>query len=290
MITLTLQMDADYKVPSRNNSLDEITMSDQEFNSLSELVYLRTGIVLTDKKRGLVYNRLRHVLRQNEIPSFHEYNLLLRNDDTGFYLSEFISRITTNFTYFNRENSHFSFMCERVLPKFTKETMLRVWSAGCATGAETYDLAMNIQDYSARQKAIAHWMVLGTDISREAIDRAAAGTFSLDQVENVPDDKRKLYFTRDAEGRYVLRDTLRTNVKFRVLNLLRESLPFQHKFHIIFCRNVMIYFDEKTRTEVVRKLINCLTPGGYLFLGHCEALPNLPDTLRREGPSIYSRR
>ncbi len=270
----------------------EIMISDREFELMRQVVRSRTGIHLTDNKRMLVEGRLRKILNLRNISNFQKYMELLESDTTGEALTEFIGRITTNYTFFHRETDHYNFLNGVILPRFAAPgaDIFRIWSAGCATGPETYDIAMHIHEYMSGRSAPPSAIILGTDISRKAIDAANRGIYREESLKNVPPRRIEAYFSKQSDGRYSVADCLRKLVMFRVLNLLRDTYPFQHKFHAIFCRNVLIYFDEETRLRLVRRLHDCLVPGGFLLLGHSESLLSRQTEFKSEGSSVYSRR
>lgn len=269
----------------------EIGISDHEFALMRSLVYERIGIRLNENKRMLMEGRLRRILNARGIQSFRAYYDLLQSETSGDALTEFIGRITTNFTFFNRESDHFTFLDNVILPRFLGQgtERLRIWSAGCATGPEAYDLALHVHEKAAGVP-LQGVTILGTDVSRKAITAANRGVYSEDSLKRLRPQHLAAYFSRSEEGQFSVRENLRSMVTFRVLNLLREVYPFQHKFHVIFCRNVMIYFDEPTRLALVRRLHDYLVPGGYLILGHSESLLARQTEFRSEGASVYSRR
>lgn len=269
---------------------EEVPLLEHEFELMRQLIYERTGICMTDSKRALLIGRLGAVVKERGLRTFQEYYDLLQRDTTGTVLTELFGRITTNYTYFNREPDHFNFLIKNLLPSLPRNERIRFWSAGCATGPEAFDLAMHLRTHLDSTGSVQEGMVLGTDISRKAIEFAVKGAYPVDAARVVPPENMTRYLEPVEQQHYSVKLRVRNMVKFRVMNLLRDVYPFQQKFHAIFCRNVMIYFDEVTRLKLVRHLTEHLMPGGILVLGHCESLLSVPIELKREGGSVYSRR
>lgn len=233
-----------------------IVITDKEFEQLSKFIKANYGINLKEEKKSLVMARLRKVLNQKNMKSFAEYFEYINSDKTGQGASELINRITTNHTYFMRESKHFEFFSDQVLP-YLKDTAsnqdLRIWSAGCSTGEEPYTLAMIIDEYFGREKLFWNTQVLATDISSEVLETAKRGIYSDEKIASLPLSIRGKYFKSvDNENSEII-DKIKKEVIFARLNLMSESFPFTKKFHTIFCRNVMIYFDSKTKMELVNK-------------------------------------
>ncbi|MBL8021194.1 MAG: hypothetical protein JNM27_16110 [Leptospirales bacterium] len=269
---------------------EEVPLLEHEFDLMRQLIYDRTGICIADSKRALLIGRLGTVVKERGLRTFQEYYDLLQRDTTGDLLTELFGRITTNYTYFNREPDHFQYLTKNLLPSVPKNERIRLWSAGCATGPEAFDLSMHLQAHLDATGYMQEGMVLGTDISRKAIEFAVKGVYPVDAARAVPPENIPRYLEPVDKQHYSVKPRIKNLVKFRVMNLLREVFPFQQKFHAIFCRNVMIYFDEATRMKLVKHLAEHLLPGGILVLGHCESLLSVPGELKGEGASVYSRR
>ncbi len=264
-------------------------VSDKEFRMLSELIYAKSGITLGDHKRSLLTGRLNKELKLHGFDNYTDYYHYVVNDSTGQALNRLIESISTNLTFFWRENDHFKFFAEVALPEIAamlrkeKKQDIRIWCAGCSTGEEPYTLAMLLCEYFGVD--IHNWDVgvLATDISDRVLETAKKGMYSDENIEKLPSRLRNMYLGREGELSWTVRENVRNMVLFRKLNLMREEFPFRKRFHIIFCRNVMIYFDESVRTALVNRFFRCTEPGGYLFIGHSESL-------RREGcPYAYVR-
>lgn len=270
-------------------------ISDQEYQKISKLVYDRFGINLGEKKRALVSGRLYKLLRQNRFTSFAQYYDYLLKDQSGEALSTFIDRISTNHTYFNREPVHFEFFVKKLLPEvcsvpqYQQEKEIRIWSAGCSSGEEPYNLAMLVDDYFSRQPVKWNYKILATDISLNVLSKAEAGLYSDENVSHLPETLRRKYLLKQPNGMWQVKPEIKNKVLFRRLNLMRSAFPFKRLFHTIFCRNVMIYFDEPTRKNLVAKFHRHLIPDGYLFIGHSESLGRNNPHFQFVQPAIYRK-
>ncbi len=267
--------------------------SDQEYHLLRDLVYERFGIALGEQKRALISGRLQKVLREKGFSSFQEYYQYVISDPSGEALSTLINRISTNHTFFYRESDHFDFFRETVLPEILAaqrtrgQKKLRLWCPGCSSGEEPYTLAMLLVEYLAAD--FAHWDVgiLATDISARVLEIASAGTYAAESVKRLPAKLVHKYFLRLPNGETQVHEQIKKLVLYRRLNLMRSDFPFRGKFHVIFCRNVMIYFDHPTRQELVQRFHRLLEPGGYLFVGHSESLGRSDTRFRYIKPAVY---
>ena len=275
---------------SANNKLEKfavqsdsfVDISDEEFEALSSLVYNTIGIHLTEKKKNLLKARLQKILRRRGIKTFSEYYEKAKTDKSGQILSELATSISTNYTYFYRENAHFDFFKDKVLPylekKFEKESRkdLRIWSAGCSSGEEPYMLVMLMMEYFGDQYKYYDAGVLATDISENALSYAKKGVYPEDRLKKLPSVYKKKYFRRVSEDSWEVVDFVKKEVLFRRFNLMNEKFPFKKPFHTIFCRNVMIYFDDPTKAALVQKFYDSLESGGFFFIGHSETLNRIP--------------
>lgn len=269
------------RVEMAERSLFSAVMSERDFLTLSNLVYERCGIKLTPAKKTMVEGRLRKRLRHLRMTSFRQYCDYLFN--AGALESEsvhMIDLITTNKTDFFREAGHFSYLLEKALPELRgrwglgSRTRLNVWSAGCSSGEEPYTLAMVLSEFSDRFPGF-RFSVLATDICTRVLEKAAMGIYDHDRVEPVPMQLRKKYLLRSKDksnGRVRICSELRSLVRFQRLNLMDDEFPIHEPMGLIFCRNVMIYFDRPTQQRLIEKFARHLVPGGYLFVGHSESL------------------
>ncbi|MFU0831579.1 MAG: protein-glutamate O-methyltransferase [Oscillospiraceae bacterium] len=264
-----------------------IRLTDQEFQEFVQFVRTNFGINL-EKKRLLIEARLFSILSKKNVSSFTEYLNLVRNNPDE--LNIMLNRLTTNHTYFMREPRHFEFLKEVMLPDLTKnnrDKCLRIWSAGCSTGEEAYTAVMVMKDWFG---PATDWdyRVLATDISTKVLQEALMGVYSPENLQNLPAAWKVKYFQKQDEQTYVLSDEIKKEVIFRKLNLM-DSFPFQNPFDLIFCRNVMIYFDQETKNRLVQKFYNSLKPGGYLLIGHSETIQRDTIPFRYIEPSIYQK-
>lgn len=272
-----------------------MTISDKEFGLIRALVYERFGINLTEQKRALVVGRLQKFLRNEGFQSFKDYYDHLVGDGTGEALIGLVNRITTNYTYFNRERAHFDFFTAQALPAVMASLQaqqrrdLRIWCAGCSTGEEPYMLAMLVMEFLGKEYGLWDAGVLATDISGRALARARTGVYTTEQIRQLPTSLKLTYFSQNRGGDWRVNDRLRKEVVFRRLNLMNALFPFKKPFQVIFCRNVMIYFDRPTRDALVERFHRFLDPGGYLFIGHSETLGREQTDYRYLMPAVYQR-
>ena len=269
-------------------------MRDSEFDFIRTLVYERSRINLGPDKRQLVSARLGKRLRATNVPSLSDYCRLLQQPGSEQELGHLIDAISTNHTFFFRENAHFEFLRDRAVPELIERaraerwSRLQVWSAACSSGEEPYSIAMTLAGCTGPMP----WSIAATDISRRILDRAQTAIYSEETVRRLPPEIVRSYFQRGhgpQEGNYRIKPALREHVQFHHLNLLQGEPPFTEPFQVIFCRNVMIYFDRPTQEELISRLVRRLVPGGYLMVGHSESLTHLRHNLRALRPAIYQK-
>lgn len=273
-----------------------IDITDDEFKHISELVYEKFGIHLTEKKRVLVRGRLNKLLRQMGYSNFDTYYNAILHDPSGAGLLELVDKISTNHTYFYREKDHFDFLEKRVLPDIAGQLDadhskdLRVWCAGCATGEEAYTLAIVLAEFFGPHFFTDGPPILATDISRTALEKAMLGAYGKERIDQIPKGLLHKYFMPNEMGGYSVKDALKKMVLFKRLNFKREAFPFKKKFHTVFCRNVMIYFDQPTKETLVHKFGGVLAEGGYLFIGHSETLGRDNVNFQYVQPAVYVKK
>jgi chemotaxis protein methyltransferase CheR len=269
-------------------------MRDSEFDFIRHLVYERSRINLSPDKRQLVSARLGKRLRATNLSNIGEYCRLLQSPGADEELANLIDAISTNHTFFFRENAHFDFLRTTVVPEMLARSrterwsQFRVWSSACSSGEEPYSIAITLADCMATYP----WHVQATDISHRILAKAAAGIYNSETVARLPRETLRTHFQRGfgpQEGNYRVKKALRDRVTFHHLNLLEGEPPFSEPFHVIFCRNVMIYFDRPTQDELVSRLADRLIPGGYLFVGHSESLTQTRHSLQAIKPAIYRK-
>ncbi len=272
-----------------------MAISEKEFSDLRDLIHKRFGINLTDQKRSLLVGRLQKLMRQLSLSTFAEYYQYLTEDQTEQALGELVDLISTNHTYFNREKDHFEYFYNIALPtiveKLKRENRkdLRIWCAGCSTGEEPYTLLMLMREYFGTEYRCWDAGILATDISDRALTIARNGVYSADRVGQLPDNLRRKYFTPAGPGEMVVVDKIKREATFRRFNLMNSSFPFKKPFQMIFCRNVMIYFDQPTRDALVDRYHQVTEPGGYLFIGHSETLGRSQSRYKYLQPALYQK-
>lgn len=276
--------------------VSELTpLTDREYKLISSLVYEKFGINLSEQKRSLIVGRLQMVLREHGFNSFEKYYDYVSSDSTGEALDMLINKISTNHTYFYRENSHFEFFVDKVMPQIQSllrqkgSKDLRIWCAGCSSGEEPYTLSMLLLEFFGREISVWDTGVLATDISKRVLEKATAGIYDDENVSHLPSALKHKYFKRRSDRNWLVKDRVKEMVLFRRFNLIREDYPFKGKFHVIFCRNVMIYFDALTRKKLVNRFYRYTEPGGYLFIGHSESLGRNDCLYCYIRPAIYRR-
>ena len=263
-----------------------------EFNKIRDYIKTNYGISLSDEKKTLVYSRLRTTLADLGMDSFSDYFDYLVKDKSGEVIKQFVNKITTNHTFFMRETDHFDYLRDKVLP-YLDETYksthdLRLWCAACSSGEEPVTLQIIVQEFFKNHNPKWNTEILATDISSQILDKAVAGRYATESLVNLPKTWITEYFTKvDAEFSQI-KDSVRKNIIYRKLNLM-DSFNFKKRFQVIFCRNVMIYFDNATRDQVVNKFYDIIEPGGYLFIGHSESITNSGSKFEYVKPAIYRK-
>jgi len=269
-----------------------LTITDQEYQLLTSFLKENFGINLPDSKRYLVIARLQTVLQEKGMNDFTSFLNYLSSDSSGQALETLISRLTTNHTYFMREDAHFDFVKTTILPELVKklkEKDLRIWSAGCSSGQEPYTLAMVIAEYFGAQKGTWDTRLLATDISPRVLELAKTGVYNKEDLDHLPENWHRRYFKAlDSERREVL-PSIKNEVIFRHYNLMNQPFPFKKKFHLIFCRNVMIYFDSSTRHKLIQSFYDATAEGGYFFVGLSESLNRNDIPYHYVKPSVYQK-
>ena len=270
-------------------------LSDREFKLIGDLVYRLVGIKLAAEKKTLVIERLQKIIRNGGFRSFHEYYEHVLADESGREIITLVDRISTNHTFFFREQHHFDFMRQRWLPEMLAEgersgqRELRIWSAGCSSGEEPYSIAMLLADQMQVQQRGWNVKILATDIAVSVLEKAVAGIYDDAALEGISEAGRRKHFQRLPDGKWQVRPQLQEMILFRRLNLINESYPFRNQFHLIFCRNVMIYFDERTRAGILQRFHRHLANDGYLFIGHSETANQHSALFTNVQPAIYRK-
>ncbi len=278
---------------NKNAREREFDFSKSNFEYIKKLVKQNTGIHLTDAKQQLVYSRLARRLRSLKLSTFNEYTEYLEtNYDQE--IVELTNAITTNLTSFFREPHHFEFMSDVFLPYIYKqkkvEKTLRIWSAGCSTGEEPYSIAMTLKE---NVPPIKNWdiKVLATDLDTNVVQKAKSGVYADERIVGMKPERIKKWFTSGAgtqAGNVKVSPKLQDYITFKQLNLM-DQWPMNGKFDLIFCRNVVIYFDKPTQKILFDRYADLLTPTGYLIVGHSETLFKVTDRFKLLGKTIYQK-
>ena len=268
-------------------------MTDEEFLRIARYMKQRYGIDLSQKK-VIMNGRLENHIKSGGWNSFNAFMNDMEKDSSGQLEKALVNLLTTNHTYFMREFEHFEFFKSVVLPELRQREQstrdLRIWCGAASTGEEPYMIAMVLADFFGLEKDSWDTKILATDISTKVLKQAMAGVYTAEQLQKVPESWKKKFFGPIAGGsQYKVKDELKAEVIFRQFNLM-EPFPFRKKMHTIFLRNVMIYFDENTKRELVKKVCNALEPGGYLFIGTTETLDRNSTPLDIIQPSIFRKR
>jgi chemotaxis protein methyltransferase CheR len=271
--------------------MQQIKLSDADFKRLTDFVLKKYGINLTQKKI-LVEGRLASTIKQRGFDSFTAFIDMIFADRTGTEMINLLNKLTTNHTFFLREKEHYDFMKDVALPyieKTKKDHRVNVWSAACSSGEEPYTNVMALLEYFGPKSA--QWKIehLATDISERVMNKAKEAIYHVDSMKNLPDTWKRKYFTAAENNCFKVSPEVTKRVTFKTFNLM-DTVPFKtYPYDIIFCRNVMIYFEHDTKIEVVKRLYEALAPGGYLFIGHAESITRDTTKYQFVKPAIYRR-
>lgn len=269
-----------------------IKITDKEFHQIADYVKTNYGIQLKDEKKALVTGRLHTLLTQHNFKSFTEYFDYVIHDKTGEAAIAFINKITTNHTFFMREPEHFYYFRDTVLPWLKASVTardLRIWSAGCSTGEEPYTLAMIVDEFFGADKKNWDAKILATDISLKALEEAKKGVYSNKDIAPLPSMWKQNYFTKLDTETSAVAAAIKDEIIYRRFNLINQAFSFKKKFHVIFCRNVMIYFNNETKHELVNRFYDATESGGYLFIGHAESLNREQTKYKFIMPAVYRK-
>ena len=270
------------------------TLSDKEFQLFRDIIFRETGISMSEKKRNLIVARLSKRLRALGLGSFSEYyHYLSESPHAGDEIINLINRVTTNKTDFFREKHHFDHLMNEIFPSIIeasrkgRERRLRIWSAGCSSGEEPYSIGMTVCEAFKDERG---WdlKILATDLDTEILTKASRGVYASQQVAPVPLPYLSKYMVRCSEG-YEAGPQIKGMIAFRKLNLMDQTFPMKKPFDIIFCRNVMIYFNEETKQELAKKYHHHLKDGGYMFVGHSESLMTMKHLFRFLKHTVYQK-
>ncbi|OEF95821.1 CheR family methyltransferase [Desulfuribacillus alkaliarsenatis] len=278
-------------------TIENMPLTDQEFRTLQAFIESVIGVKLTDTKRALVMSRLSKRVRELNIKSYQEYIELVNNDPDE--LQVLFNKITTNVTQFFRESHHFNYLQNVFLPKFvadpahSQKKSLRVWSSACSTGEEPYTIAMCLLEFFKQHPG---WkiQILASDINTDALNKAKSGIYNKQEITGIPYNFLKTYFkmgVNENEGKFKAKDSLQKIISFKQINLITDTYPITEPLHIIFCRNVFIYFDKQTQKGIINRFANNLHDDGVLMLGHSESINSLNSDNKWNlvGQTIYTK-
>ncbi|EAT14632.1 CheR family methyltransferase [Desulfuromonas acetoxidans] len=273
-----------------------MVLTEQDFDRLSRYIYQELGITLSEKKKTMLTGRLSKRIRALRLGSITDYcDFLFSDEGQALERVHLFDVITTNKTDFFRESNHFDYLTQNILPGWqqglSKSRSFKIWSAGCSSGEEPYTMAMVLEDYANKQSARSFdYEIIATDISTKVLDHAKQAIYHSDRIQPVPMEMRSRYLLRSKDRNNPLvriAPVLRKKIRFGRLNFMDTDFSLPHQMDVIFCRNVIIYFDKKTQERLVCKFCRKLQPGGFLFLGHSESLHGFNVPLTQVAPTVY---
>ncbi len=286
------------KSKAYSNDLDcfKAQLSDKDFEAFSQFIYSQFGIKMPPVKRIMLQGRLLKRIRELNMNTYTEYkDYLFSKDGQKEEIYNFLNVVTTNKTDFFREPVHFEFLKHTVLPDYMasgKRDTFKIWSAGCSSGEELYTISITLNEFKSENPGF-NFSMLGTDISQNVLSKAAKGIYPLNKVDIVPIDLKKKYLLKSKDKvnpTVKVRPELQQNLSLKYLNLMDASYSsINEKFDVIFCRNVLIYFDRQTQESVINKLSYHLKPGGYFFIGHSESLTGMNVSLEHIKPTVFRK-
>lgn len=281
--------------PSTRNR-EKILLSSHEFQLFRDLIKQRAGIALSEDKIELLKARLTKILRRKGLRNFREYHKVVSMDASGAELSDLLDAITTNLTSFFRESKHLDFLTRKAMPDIMirrrrdTDRTIRIWSAGCSSGEEPYSIAMTLLD-TGFFSSVWRLSISATDLCTDVLAKAEKGIYEHDRISTVPPPLLKKFFKKGinrASGFVRVKREIRQHVCFSRLNLM-EAFPWREPIDVIFCRNVMIYFDKSTQERLINQFYRHLRDGGYLFIGHSESLTGIRHNYRYVCPTVYQK-
>ncbi len=269
----------------------EFDFRHSDFKTLASLVYERSGIVLGDHKKNMVYGRLAKRLRELGFSTFAQYLELLKNNSDESEFEHLINAVTTNLTRFFREDHHFNHVKDVLVPELitNRQSKIRMWSAACASGPEPYSLAMTVSDV-LRNSNQYNFKILATDLDTKMLQTARAGKYDTAIHKDIPVALRNKYTTVCTDDRnfFEINDSIKNLISFNKMNLMKDW-PLKGELDAIFCRNVLIYFNAEDKKRIIDQLIQKLRIGGFLYMGHAESIMNAPDSIKNVGPTTYQK-
>lgn len=278
------------------NDIFKAELSQEEFNKLSTFIYNESGIKMPPVKRIMLQSRLQKRLRELKMSTFKEYcNYIFSKEGLNTEIIHMLDVVSTNKTDFFREPVHFDFLTTNILPELVNASKpnrnIKIWSAGCSSGEEPYTIAIVLFEFLEKYPNF-DFSILGTDISTQILQKALDAVYKDERVEGIPFELKRKYFlkSKDRENPSVkMNAQLRAKVRFERLNFMDNTYSIYDSFDIVFCRNVLIYFDRETQEKVISKICTKINTGGYFFLGHSESIMNMALPLRQIKPTIFQK-
>ncbi len=267
----------------------EFPMTDRDYEAIQSIAYELTGISLSEHKKNMIYGRLARRLRKLRTERFSSYIEMIKKKDSPEQ-NEFVNAITTNLTSFFREGHHFDYLKNTIIPKLMTKNVstkrIRIWSAGCSTGEEPYSIAMVLKSFAS----LSNWdvKILATDLDTNVLDTGKAAIYSMDRADSVPEDYRKYLQCKNDNDKVRIKKNVSSLIRFNPLNLMHDW-PIKGPFDVIFCRNVVIYFDVETQRKLFDRYADIMKEDGCLFIGHSESLHNITNRFISVGRTIYRR-
>jgi len=265
----------------------EFAWANSDFDRVQKLIYQRAGISLHNGKHAMVYSRLSRRLRETGYRSFHEYLSWLEMNE-GPEWQEFVNALTTNLTSFFREEHHFHIFREHLIAH-KEQRQWKVWCCAASTGEEPYSIAMTAVDALGKRPDLT---LMASDIDSKVLETAGRGVYRIDGIKNINNNQLQEFFLRGKglnSGMIRIKPDLQNMIKFMIVNLIHDSWPFREVFDVVFCRNVMIYFDGVTQRKVLERIHRVMVPGGLLFVGHAENFSESRDLFVLKGKTVYER-
>lgn len=281
---------------SRLNDIFKAQLSQEDFDKLSRFIYKESGIKMPPVKRVMLQSRLQKRLRELEMSNFKEYcEYVFSKDGLNNEIIHMLDVVSTNKTDFFREPVHFDYLLSNVLPEFVQQKSasktIKVWSAGCSSGEEPYTISIVMAEFAERNPGF-DFSIIGTDISTQILQKAIDAVYKEDRVAIIPLELKKKYLLKSKDRlnpTVKISQNLRRKVRFGRLNFMDNQYDVPETFDVVFCRNVLIYFDRETQEKVIQKLCTKLRNGGYFFLGHSESIMNMDVPLRQIKPTIFQK-
>ncbi|MBP8641304.1 MAG: protein-glutamate O-methyltransferase CheR [Oscillospiraceae bacterium] len=266
-----------------------VKLSDSEFDYFTKLVSQTYGIDLS-QKRHLIEARLASELKAHGLQSFSQYIDILKADKTSKILESVINKLSTNYSFFSRETDHFDYLAKTVIPEMDRlnKRTIKIWSAGCSTGQEPYNIAMAIDSALGFKKSLWSIAITATDISTDALAVASKGVYPESSLDVMPAPWKSTYMSKLPDGNFQVASSIRNMVSFKKFNLM-DPFPYSNYYDVIFCRNVMIYFKPQTAQQIVNKFYQANTAGGYFFISHSETINRFNNEYTYLFPSIYRK-